>query len=435
MLKEEFIKRAQIIHGNDYDYTFVPENFSTKDKVKLKCNKCNHLFMSRVETHIRGTGCNKCSHLKPFEEFVEQANAIHKNLYIYNKNDYYNRCNNTKIKIYCTKCHNYFFQTTNSHLQGKGCNVCSKSRHLTADEFFTKIKNIFGNIYDYSKAIYRDSNHKIKLYCKHCDIWFERSTTALLKGKGCPYCQKGTSDTYKIFVEKAKNVHGDKYDYDKQTFNLSNSKVKIYCKKCKRWFWQVKSAHISGKGCLICAGKERKTTKKFIEEAKLIHGNKYDYSKTKYVRAWDKVIIFCNKCHKYFNMRARLHLDGQGCPNCMPISKGEDKIKELLTNYKIKFEQQKIFQGCKYKKPLRFDFYLSDYNCCIEYQGEQHYKSDFYKRWNLGEDEFKATLLRDEIKRNYCKENNIKLYEIRYTENIEIQLKKILSEYKINFVE
>lgn len=382
--------------------------------------------------------CIKNGILKPFDEFVKEARAIHGNKFEYNEEDYYDRqydvkyskskSTTRKIKIYCNKCKSYFIQSVQSHLKGKGCPNCNKSRHLSEEEFFMKIKSIFGDIYDYSQAVYINSKHKIKLYCKKCDIWFEKDTHALLQGKGCPYCSTGTSDSYKIFVEKARKTHGDKYEYDEESFDLKNHKVKIYCKKCKKWFYQLKSGHIEGKGCLTCSGRERKTTEKFIEEAKAIHGNKYDYSKTEYVRAFDKVIITCNNCHKDFLMRPRLHLNGQGCPNCAPQSKGEAKLKELLILRKINFEQQKIFKDCRYKKPLRFDFYLIDYNCCIEYQGEQHYKIDFFKRWKKEKGEFEASLLRDNIKREYCKSHNIKLYEISYKEDIELELNKILLE-------
>lgn len=96
---------------------------------------------------------------------------------------------------------------------------------------------------------------------------------------------------------------------------------------------------------------------------------------------------------------------------CYKASKGEDKISSVLSSLKISFVQQKTFNNLKYKSKLRFDFFLPDYNCCIEYQGEQHYKAIQYFG---GEKQFEEQKDKDNIKRQWCKENNIKLIEIPY---------------------
>ena len=97
-------------------------------------------------------------------------------------------------------------------------------------------------------------------------------------------------------------------------------------------------------------------------------------------------------------------------------SKGEAKIEECLKNLKIKYKTQKTFSDCKSFTGalLRFDFYLPDYNCCIEYDGEQHFK---YREtgWNT-EENFKKVQIRDKIKNQYCKEKGIKLIRILFTD-------------------
>lgn len=102
------------------------------------------------------------------------------------------------------------------------------------------------------------------------------------------------------------------------------------------------------------------------------------------------------------------------CGKCC-ISKGENKIKNILTELKISFEQQKRFTNCRDKNPLPFDFYLPDYNCCIEYDGEQHFnisrnnKSTFFT-----EEKILDIQRKDNIKTQYCQNNNIKLIRIPY---------------------
>lgn len=112
------------------------------------------------------------------------------------------------------------------------------------------------------------------------------------------------------------------------------------------------------------------------------------------------------------------------------FSKGEDDIWKWLKKNNIRFEFQKRFSDCKDKLPLPFDFYLPKYNICIEYQGSQHYDPGFYIRKKKSQEEgMKKYLIQkkhDEIKKNYCIQNNINFLEIKYTEKIEDKLKEAL---------
>lgn len=100
-----------------------------------------------------------------------------------------------------------------------------------------------------------------------------------------------------------------------------------------------------------------------------------------------------------------------GCPLCNKISKGEDEIYSYLVEYKIQFIKEYRFSDCFYKRRLPFDFYLPDYNTVIEYNGEQHYKP--VKIFG-GTKHYEETVLRDQIKQDYCKNNNIVMIIIPY---------------------
>ena len=98
-------------------------------------------------------------------------------------------------------------------------------------------------------------------------------------------------------------------------------------------------------------------------------------------------------------------------------SKGENLIKSFLFNAQINFESQKTFNNCRNPKTnhlLFFDFYLPDYNCCIEYNGEQHYIAR--KKGIFTQDKINEIHYRDQIKKQYCQDNNIPLIEIPYTD-------------------
>jgi len=172
-------------------------------------------------------------------------------------------------------------------------------------------------------------------------------------------------------------------------------------------FEQTAQDHLSGKNCFRCNGSKKLTTEEFIEKAKLIHGNRYDYSSVKYINNYTKINIIC-KQHGMFVQTPNNHLRNHGCPICN-LSKGEKEIQSFLFENEIKFQREKIFEKLNQK---RFDFYLPKYNIAIEYDGIQHFKSiDFFG----GEDCFIKRKQSDEIKNQFCIDNNIKLIRIPYT--------------------
>lgn len=111
----------------------------------------------------------------------------------------------------------------------------------------------------------------------------------------------------------------------------------------------------------------------------------------------------------------------QSC-GCL-VSKGENKIKELLSSMGIAFIPQYTFNDLADKALLKFDFYLPELNILIEYQGEQHYKS--VKKWG-GEKSFEDRIKKDNMKRDYCNKKNIRLIEIPYWDYNELCKEKLL---------
>ena len=172
--------------------------------------------------------------------------------------------------------------------------------------------------------------------------------------------------------------------------------------------------------------KAEKEFKKF----KGIHGDRYNYSLVKEFKgsgSTNKVIIICPK-HGEFLQTPNAHTMNQGCPFCN-ISKGEDEIEKYLIKSEINYKREYRFKDCinpKSNKILPFDFYLPNHNLCIEYQGEQHFKTTkFFEKRAGGLEGLKY---RDNIKKQYCQNNSIKLLEISYKDinNITTILKNIL---------
>ena len=222
------------------------------------------------------------------------------------------------------------------------------------------------------------------------------------------------------FVNKCKNIHGDKYDYDKVNYINLHHKVAIYCKQCNKYFIIVARKLLENHGCPSCKNKNKNhvkpfTFEEFINKAKSVHGNEYDYSMTTYINSRTEIKIKCNKCKFVFYQKPNSHINGNGCPNCIK-SKGEILIKKFLDNHNISYVTEKTFEGCYYKSKLRFDFYLPDFNICIEYDGPQHLKP--YTFFG-GIETFNKIQIRDNIKNDFCKENNINLIHIFYGKNID----------------
>lgn len=228
------------------------------------------------------------------------------------------------------------------------------------------------------------------------------------------------------FIEKSKKIHGNKYDYSKVNYLSYYEKVDIICYK-HGLFKQRVCDHIKGQNCPECGklemiNKLSHNNEIFINKAKKVHGDKYDYSLVDYKNAYTYVLIKC-KLHGEFKQKPSNHLNKQGCPHCN-TPKMENFVKSFLESEKISYITQKTFDGCKHKRKLKFDFYLPDHNICIECDGEQHYR---IRDFNGGLEGFKYTQILDNIKNDYCLTHNIKLIRIKYNDSIEDRLKLILT--------
>lgn len=286
--------------------------------------------------------------------------------------------------------------------------------------------------------------------------------------------------TTESFIKQAQKIHNNKYDYSLTNYQGSHSKIKVICPEHGE-FEILATNHIHKtypQGCPYCSGKKYNQTS-FIKKCKIIHQNKYDYSKTLFSDVRNEIIIIC-PIHGEFKQKARKHIEGQGCPHCRKEPKDfENEINnineniEILSDYKdvktkvkikckkcgceserfpsdllhgygcyfcnssvlekftekwliknnIKYEREKTFEGCKDKLVLPFDFYLKDKNILIECQGKQHYI------WQKGlQPTYHNFLLQkhhDWLKRKFCIDNNIKLIYINYWDFSSWQNNKI----------
>lgn len=224
--------------------------------------------------------------------------------------------------------------------------------------------------------------------------------------------------TTESFIERAREIHGDKYDYSKVNYINCKTKVRIIC-PVHGEFWQTPDHHlVRGDICPKCSyvkrgKKRRKTFEQFLKKARKVHGDKYIYPSQTLNGTETKIRIIC-PAHGEFYQSAHDHLYGHGCLKCSS-SKGELKIAEYLKNNKYienkDYFREKTFDNPKISSRMRFDFYLPEKNLLIEYNGEQHYIAG-----RFGEDKLRQQRCRDWIKRRFARSSGIRLLTIPYTQ-------------------
>lgn len=275
---------------------------------------------------------------KTTENFIHEALAVHGDKYDYSKTVYTG--NKNKVIIYCKHCKRYFEQRAFVHISGSGCPICNLNSKTT-EQFIEKAKTIHGNAFDYSKTVYKGSQHKITVTCNSCgkDIIYRPDNFLNLK-QGCPFCNKMTTEE---FVEKLQNIYGDKYDYSKVEYVNKKTKVEVGC-DLHGYRKMLPYALLNGKGCPCCS-KIKRSTEDFINEARAVHSDKYDYSQVKYVSSKTKVKIGC-PLHGYYETTPDVHLKSI-CPQCAldnrKISQDEF-LKKAIAVHGDKYD----YSGMKY---------------------------------------------------------------------------------------
>ena len=360
------------------------------------------------------------------EEFINRVNSTFGDRYDCTGVEFINM--RTPIFLFDKEKQDYIRVIPNNLFRKfKSSERSGRVKKLTKKEFIERAKKIHGNKYDYSKVKYIDYETPVTIICPiHGE--FQQSPNSHLHSYGCPKCgHKNINADRKLtteeFIKKAKEVHGDKYDYSKVEYKNNKTPVTIIC-PIHGEFKQRPANHLSGNGCKKCAVEESRLSKEiFITRSRLIHGYKYDYSKVRYVDSATKICIICPKHGEFWQIPTD-HLDGHGCPFCNE-RKLEKETREFLTKQNINFEFQKHFDWLGRQS---LDFYLPDYNIAIEYQGSQHFESNEFFG---GEKSFNEQVERDKRKKSLCEQHNLSLIYINFDENVDARLRGI---YGLQFV-
>lgn len=204
------------------------------------------------------------------EQFLHQALRHHGSAYDYSKAQYVNF--STKVEIICNQ-HGSFLQTPRGHIVGQqGCPRCANEYKTTAmrhttDQFIEQSRSVHGALYDYSKSMYVDMGTKVSICCKEHGTYLQTPSNHIHNKAGCPKCDNKNMSTAD-FIRKAKNIHGECYDYTESIYINVTTPIKIKC-SIHGTFMQKPNAHLHGRcGCQMCnSSKGEQVIRRILDSA------------------------------------------------------------------------------------------------------------------------------------------------------------------------
>jgi len=217
---KDFIEKAQIVHGDIYNYSLV-EYVDSISKISIICNK-HGVFKQEGASHLRGYGCPICSGKSKSntEEFIKKAGLKHGDKYDYSLVIYKN--NSSLVDIICQE-HGIFKQIPNAHLNGQGCPKCKINYKISREKFIEKAILVHNDKYDYSLVIYLNDSSKVNIVCKEHGI-FKQSPNNHLAGAGCKSCYESKGEKA---IKKYLEYKGIKY-ISQHSFDGCKDKRKLY---------------------------------------------------------------------------------------------------------------------------------------------------------------------------------------------------------------
>ena len=355
---------------------------------------------------------------KTQEEYIIEVAIINPNIEVVGQ--YVNA--KTAIMHRC-KIHNIdWMARPDNILHGRGCPECANENRYnimrrTHEDYVSKVQEINQNII--VLGIYVNARTPILHKCKIDECEWMAIPDNILRGEGCPKCARNNKKNFQEYVYELSLINSNIEVVDDYINAITPILHRCLVHNIE---WKIRpNDALRGKGCPICgvekSGNSRlKTHVQYVEELKLI--NKNIVAIENYNGANTPILHKC--LIDEFEWYATPHniLCGTSCPRCN-VSKGEKAIRKWLTEHNIEYDSQKRFNDCCDKNSLPFDFYLPNYNCCIEYDGIQHFEPiDYFG----GQESLEYTQKHDKIKTEYCQNNNIKLLRIPYFKNIEEEL-------------
>ena len=222
---------------------------------------------------------------------------------------------------------------------------------ITKEEFIKRAILVHGDRYDYSKAVYIGYNKKLEIVCKKHGSFWQTPYIHTYRKSNCPICADNVNLTTEEFIKRAREKHGNLYDYSLAQYTNSHSCVKIVC-RVHGVFSQKAYTHLQGGGCSKC-NRYIRTLEEYFKEVKKKHKNLYSYPyiEKEYKSLNSKLTILCKK-HGIFYQSAGAHLSGQRCTLC---------AKQSMSGNKIRKHKESFIKRAREVHGDLFDYSISNY--------------------------------------------------------------------------
>lgn len=444
-----------------YTYDDVKKEFEEKDykllstkyvncntKMKYICNKHRDKGIQEItfsKLHHSGQGCYYCGRERTEEARKTPLNLEEDKCLCISKNftyiSSYKENNIYYINFICNSHEELGVQRmrkSNMKRDIKGCQYCSGKNF---PEWYVMKKKDEVNPHIELLEPYKNMTTRMNCRCIIHNCNTRKSMQDILKGQGCYYCGlKKLSENNLLTDEQVnKNIHKKNPHVDLIQYNGADVMSIWNCRKHNLNFKKCYTTLLyCNSGCEECYKenlRERDGMGQEEFEKRLHEVHPQLSAKSNYINNSTYMDFYCNDHNCSFSTTPANILTKLSCCPKSRITYKEETVCDLLESWDYKITRQKTFEGCKDKKPLKFDCYLDDYNVCIEYDGEQHFRPV-----RFGEESDEETLLKfeytqkhDKIKNDFCRENNIGLIRIPYYkfDDLEFFLFEKLREYNI----
>jgi hypothetical protein len=313
---DKFIARARDLHG----VRFQCDRSSWVDAdnhVRIQC-PAHGWFTQISRNHIRPNsfgGCTTCRENDSWMLFLSKTRKKHGVRFEYDRSSWKNSGQSVSIKC---QMHGWFKQKIFDHLRHSGCFECAKKSMntlLPLEELMASFRKAHGDRYSYDKVDYKGTKETITIVCQvHGD--FRQKPAQHMMGNGCQRCSKRYRWNTEEFINNSREVHGNKFTYDRTEYLGALASVTITCPHHGDFQTQP-ARHIQFKnGCPHCNSRRLKSPERFIQDATARFGDRYDYSLVKYVNSSTPIKIICKR-HGIFEQPPSWHLNNAiGCQQC-----------------------------------------------------------------------------------------------------------------------
>jgi len=382
--QEDFETRVRAIFGDKLSIDgFVYTRYNCRGRVTCPTHGSYEVSAQNL---LKGLGCIRCYResrigvLKDdLDAFVAKARAVHGDKYDYSNSVYIGA--KKKITVLCPE-HGEFSQEAWGHTKGKGCPLCGNvkagvSNQLSNADFMAKAISAHGDKYDLSNVVFSGGRNKIEVVCRVHGAFYPSAGNFLYRKSGCPSCaveavgfrSRLSPDEY---ISRARAVHGDRFTYGSVVYRANAAYLEVECSK-HGVFTQLAQDHLNGVGCVKCS-KPTFNTVSFVDNAMLVHGDRYGYDLSAYTGTTTKVSITC-KIHGEFMQTPNMHVnEAQGCPRCARVgpSTGQLEVAAFLAQH------TSVIVGHKLGR-VELDVFLPEHMLAVEYHGLVWHSTKYQK--------------------------------------------------------